>query len=235
MARIRTVKPEFWAHPVMGRLSDMAKWLALALLNHADDEGYFRADPAIVRGAIAPFVDDSTSIRRALDECSRAGWIEVLEHPTQGWLGKVVNFAKHQKIDRPRPSTLKDYWQFDEASTSPRRILDEASTTEGNGMEGKIYTSAEPRTRLRVDYPPDFEAWWQEYPKKVGKAEAYAEWKKLRPDEALQQTLLAGARRYRDSKQVKDGYVLDPCRWIKRRRWEDETPVKVETPWLARG
>lgn len=136
MARIRTIKPEFWTHPITGRLTDATKWIAVALLNHADDEGYFRADPAVVRGAIAPFVEASTSIRRALDECSRVGWIELREHPTQGWIGRIVNFAKHQRIDRPSASRIKDYWQFDEPSTSPRRILDEPSLPEGN-REGK--------------------------------------------------------------------------------------------------
>ena len=42
--RIRTLKPEFWSHPVISRQSDAAKLLAIGLLNYADDEGYFYAD-----------------------------------------------------------------------------------------------------------------------------------------------------------------------------------------------
>ena len=33
MPRIRTIKPGFWSHPVMRRLSDTAQLMALALLN----------------------------------------------------------------------------------------------------------------------------------------------------------------------------------------------------------
>ena len=134
MARIRTIKPEFWGHPVMGRLEDAAKALALALLNMADDEGYFLADPALVRSFARPFDDDSTIARRCLDTLSKAGWIEVREHPVHGPIGLVINFRDHQAIDRPKASKIKDYF-----STIDRRQIDETSPLEqgtGNREQG---------------------------------------------------------------------------------------------------
>jgi len=145
----------------MGRLSDLAKWVAVALLNHADDEGYFRADPAIVRGAIAPFTEDSLIIHGALSECSRAGWLEIREHPTEGILGKVVNFTKHQRINRPNPSKFKDYWEFSECSVSAHGGLSEDSHPEGKGREGNREQgtgkgSAEPEETMEpVEIPDD--------------------------------------------------------------------------------
>jgi len=45
----------------------------------------------------------------------------------------VVNFSKHQRIDRPTASKLATYFN----STSPRRALDEPSLLEGKGKERK--------------------------------------------------------------------------------------------------
>jgi hypothetical protein len=129
--RIRTIKPEFWSHPVIGLLDDADKLLAIGLLNLADDEGYFLAHPTLVRNALRPFDEDSTKTRRALETLSKVGWIEVREHSEQGQIGKVVNFTKHQRIDRPTASKIATY--FD--STSPRRALDEPSLLERKGKE----------------------------------------------------------------------------------------------------
>lgn len=138
--RIRTIKPEFWSHPVIANLDDGARLLAIGLLNLADDDGFFLANPTLVRNALRPFDEDSTRTRRALDTLSKVGWIEVREHPEQGQVAKVVNFAKHQRIDRPTPSKLATYFN----STSPRRALDEPSTLERKGKEqGKEWNGME--------------------------------------------------------------------------------------------
>lgn len=132
--RIRTVKPEFWAHPVMSRLPYDTRILALGLLNLADDEGYFDADPDYIRGAVL-FREDSSNVRRMLDELSRSQWITLCgtrERP----IGRVVNFRKHQRVDRPQPSRLKQY-ALDESSTNDRRALDDQSTQEQGTGKGK--------------------------------------------------------------------------------------------------
>ena len=51
MARIRTIKPEFWQDEDLATLSEPALILAAGLLNHADDEGYFRAHPGLIKAA----------------------------------------------------------------------------------------------------------------------------------------------------------------------------------------
>jgi len=137
MARIRTVKPEYWRHPVMARQPDDVRLMAVALLNIADDEGLFFADPALLRGEVWPFDEDSSRTRRVLEQLERIGWISVREHPEIGMVGKVVNFTKHQKVDRPTPSKIKGY--FD--SSNIRRGLDEDSLLEqgtGNREQGSI-------------------------------------------------------------------------------------------------
>lgn len=153
--RIRTVKPEFWTHPILAKLDDGARLMAVGLLNLADDEGYFLAHPTLVRNALRAFDEDSTKTRRALETLSKVGWIDIREHEEHGQIGKVVNFLKHQRIDRATPSKLSTY--FD--STSPRRALDEPSLLEGKGreqgMEGKgkdVGESAKPSPTSDEDF-----------------------------------------------------------------------------------
>lgn len=122
MARIRTVKPEFWRHPVYARLPDNIQLLALSLLTMADDEGYFRAEAELVRGDVQPFREDLASISRGIQELSRVGWIEVARNSEQGQIGRICNFSKHQRVDHPTPSKLKTYF-LEKDSRTPRESL----------------------------------------------------------------------------------------------------------------
>lgn len=152
--RIRTIKPEFWAHPIMSRLPYDSRILALGLLNLSDDEGYFDADPDYIRGAVL-FREDSSNVRRMLDELSRNGWITLCGSPERP-IGRVINFRKHQRVDRPQPSRLKQY-ALDESSTNDRRPLDDQSTLE-QGKErntpivpkGDIQTEEKPEEKDQI-------------------------------------------------------------------------------------
>lgn len=135
--RIRTIKPSFWQHETLAMLPAETRLLALGLLNWADDEGYFLANPALIRGALFPFDDNSTNIRRGLEQLQKAGYIALGMSDDQRAIGRVVNFGKHQRVDRPQPSQIKGSTHFHEDSTNPPRIIDEPSTGEwkGNGRE----------------------------------------------------------------------------------------------------
>jgi hypothetical protein len=144
MARIRSTKPEYWSHPVMSLQDDAVQKLGVALLNFADDEGYFLASPAQVRSNCFPVDEDSTKARRCLAQLAKIGYIETREHPSHGAIGLVVNFTKHQAIDRPKPSKLKTYFDAVASSTN-RRALDDESLLEqgtGNGTGKGISTCA---------------------------------------------------------------------------------------------
>ena len=134
--RIRTIKPEFWSHPIMGRIPERARLLAIALLNHADDLGYFHADPAIVRGSCAPFREDLATIREDLAKLSEVGWVDLREHPTQGQIGHVVNWAKHQKVDHPKASKIETYFIRENlAKVSDKLALYQGTGNREQGMD----------------------------------------------------------------------------------------------------
>lgn len=145
--RIRTIKPEFWQNEKLSSLPAETHMLAAALLNYADDEGYFNANPKLIQGQLFPVRELSGSIPVMLQQLSTEGGISYLEvrissdGRAYGW---VINFDLHQVVNKPRESVLKPL--FDACcktganpSTTPNGALPESSgsTTGGNGMEGK--------------------------------------------------------------------------------------------------
>lgn len=148
MARIRTVKPEFWTDETMAEVPREVRLLFLGLLNHVDDEGRCVDNPRLVKAAVFPLDDDITSeiIRRWLDELSTKARVVLYEASGRRYL-QVCNFRKHQKIDRPAPSRLPDpkdcnivhvtpgQSDFVEPSTNAQRGVDEASLhDQGSGI-----------------------------------------------------------------------------------------------------
>ncbi len=160
--RIRTIKPEFWSHPVMCRLAPEARLLALGLLNLADDDGYFLADPAIVRGSCMPYVDSIPKISGWMRDLSRAGWIELCETTEHGILGRVRKWTEHQRLDHPKPGNLKGYWT-ENTNTENFGIDTENFSGERKGRERKGKEQGEATTNVRgnsidvdaIEIPPD--------------------------------------------------------------------------------
>lgn len=187
--RIRTIKPAFWSNEKMARLPDRAKLLAIGLLNYADDEGYFWANPKMIRGALFPFDEDSTNVQRGLDLLSAEGYVITGKTPDGRAWGKVVNFSKHQRVDRPQASEIKPIATIQDDSSNDLRMLDDQSLLDRKGMEGKgkeINTGASARTVFvvptaeqvtsysqEIGYPMDGQAWCDSYAQKgwmIGKS-----------------------------------------------------------------
>jgi hypothetical protein len=109
MARIRTVKPEFWEDEIIGRLSRDARLLFIATFNMADDEGRLRWTPAYVRAQAFMFDDDLSlaDVARLMMELERAELVVSYEGGKRDQrLSYVRNFTKHQRVDKPQPSKL---------------------------------------------------------------------------------------------------------------------------------
>ena len=133
--RIRTIKPEFWANEKMAKVDDFTRLLAIGLLNYADDHGYFWANPMLIRGALFPFDEDSTKIRRSLAQLSADGYIRLGKTADGRVGGQVTKFASHQRVDRPQESRIKDLITFDEDSSNIRRTFDDQSLLDqGSGI-----------------------------------------------------------------------------------------------------
>lgn len=152
--RIRTLKPEFWTHPITGRLPGEVQAIAIGLLNYADDEGFLVGEYAAIKSALRPFDDESTNVRRCVDELSRLGWVEFRNHPTHGRIGFLPTFTKHQRVDKPKPSRLKEYWKVavdDSSTTNPRRVDDESQPDQVSGIRDQVVDLAPKKTRRAAE------------------------------------------------------------------------------------
>lgn len=111
--RIRTIKPEFYASFNIAKLSEPAVILAMGLLNHSCDRGFFEADPRLIKAAIFPLREPSRSIPGMLQECSGIGFIELREASDGRLVGRVVNFDKHQRIEKPSKTISRAQTAFE--------------------------------------------------------------------------------------------------------------------------
>lgn len=87
---------------------------------------------------------------------------------------------------------------------------------------------AQPRA---MTYPPAFEEFWEAYPKKKSKGDAFKAWKQLRPDADLRAHMLRSVEqlsRSDDWRKESGKYVPYPASWIRAEGWLDVVEVKVE-------
>lgn len=137
--RIRTIKPEFWKHFQMSQLPAETRLLALGLLNFADDEGYFSAHPALIRGELMPFEEKTRHIPAMLAALEGIGYVTLTTGIDGQPLGKITNFIKHQRINRPTASkhSRTTHAQLTESSVSNHAQLTHDSALERNREQGR--------------------------------------------------------------------------------------------------
>ncbi|SNR73587.1 hypothetical protein SAMN05192560_0766 [Methylobacillus rhizosphaerae] len=132
MARIRSIKPEFWTSEQIIECSPMARLLFIGMWNFCDDAGNHTASAKTLKAEIFPSDDiTSTNVQLLLDELV-ANELIVLYTAENKDFYHVTGWKKHQKIDRP---TVK-HPPFDEKSIATRRTFDERLPPERNGEEG---------------------------------------------------------------------------------------------------
>ena len=137
MPRIRTIKPEALQHRKIGRLSIWARWLWLALLTQADDEGRLVADPGQLRLQAFGYDDDVTvaKVTDLLAEVAASGLIVLYESKNVP-LACFPSWSDHQRIDRPKASKLP-------------RPAGLRSTTHRRSIDGDQESRIDPQTPTR--------------------------------------------------------------------------------------
>lgn len=107
MARIRTVKPDFWSSPKTAKISRDARLLFLGLLNESDDEGRQVGSVKRISGAVFPNDTDITDrmVDEWLTELARVELICRYEVDGVAYV-LIPGFNDHQKVSHPSPSRL---------------------------------------------------------------------------------------------------------------------------------
>lgn len=119
MARNRMIKPEFWEDDKIAECSPIARLLFVALWNFSDDAGYLENRTKWLKAKCLPY--DEANIDDLLGELLSVGRVQI-----QNDIIFIPKFLKHQKIDKPRASDLKEKFEL---STNGSRTLSEPSAT----------------------------------------------------------------------------------------------------------
>lgn len=163
MARIRTIKPEFWTSPQIVGCSLPARLAFIGLLSFCDDNGIHPASASRLRMQVFPedaIGDDE--IRNLVAELIRPGLVATYSVGDEVfWC--VTGWTRHQKIDRPTfrhplpdgsvgsrmtdetrrriaeesaSAIVEDIRRFNSSNSLGEDIRRGSSGTESNGVEG---------------------------------------------------------------------------------------------------
>lgn len=224
MARIRTIKPEFWRNEQLAKVSAEACLLAVGLLNHCDDEGYFNANPKLVEADVFPLRELSGKTTVLIQELVSIGYINLFSGSDGKTYGHIVSFERHQVINKKKPSIIKDLCElpYEYGTDTVAVPVGKERNGKGTGKERNGNDAADAA----------FDDFWNAYDKKVAKPAAEKAWKKIKPNDDLLITILQSARKYVQSTPNKQ-YRKDPATWLNNQCWNDEIveniPQKTQT------
>jgi hypothetical protein len=150
MARIRSIKPEFWTDEKVVTLSAFARLVFIGLWNFVDDYGRAPCSPARLKMQILPA--DSADFPQLLAEISGAGLVTIYTIDDKQFL-QVNGFEKHQKIDK----RVTSKYPAPPISPEPRPFLPLDQGREGikegiNADASAPPQSSPPATTAEVDY-----------------------------------------------------------------------------------
>lgn len=179
MARIRTIKPEFWTSEQVTECSLPARLLFIGLWNFCDDYGVHPASPRRLKMQIFPGDDITTAdVERMMNELIAAELVSRFESGGAEYLW-VTGWDKHQKIEKPNKKYPSPPAQGSEAeseiadqsgsgsgkvvelSPTARRPLADSSPPEGKGreVEVEVEKNSDPNGSASVPDDPEREMW----------------------------------------------------------------------------
>lgn len=101
MARIRTIKPEFWHDEKLAPCDPLTRLVFLGLISAADDFGRVLDNVRVLDAFMFP--ETSDSVREPLANLSRMGRIQRGKTASGQRIIQIVNWDRHQKVDKPQP------------------------------------------------------------------------------------------------------------------------------------
>lgn len=159
MARIRTIKPEFWTDDDITECSLSARLLFIGIWNFADDAGNLDRSAKQIKARVFPV--DNVNCEPLIQELITHGLLREYSVNDQKYL-HIPGFAKHQVINRPSKPSVPAY----DESLRTQGVLTEPSEQTHDGREGKEgkegkdvapeARASKPRKPAKTRLPPDF-------------------------------------------------------------------------------
>ncbi len=241
MARIRSIKPEFFTSLTIAALSVPARLHFIGLWTHVDDDGRAIDDPRLFKAALWPLDDSMTTAKvdKLTAELEASG--RIVRYTVKGRHYLHVCGWEHQKIDRKSPSK---HPSPDEADSSiPRRSIAEPSSP-----DLRIYGSKDQGSDLSLSSPSDSDrtsptatAVWNAWPttRRAARDKCERSIAKALKAGTDPEQIIDGAQRWAThyaTQATEDKYIPLLTTWLNEQRWLMDTPaLRQQMPKLSTG
>lgn len=142
MARIRTIKPEFWTSEQIVECSPIARLLFIGMWNFCDDAGNHPASFKTLKMEVFPGDEISLEQIKSYTEELLSNGLLVCYDGCNGREYWHVTGWHHQKIDKPNPKhppfDSSKTKKFDDHSSNDMRTVYDHSPLEGKVMEENV-------------------------------------------------------------------------------------------------
>ena len=132
MARIRTIKPEFWDDEKISLISRDVRLLYIGMWTFSDDYGVVKGNSIWLKSKVFPY--DNVQVKQFdswLTDLERLGFISPFSHSEEKFY-YLPNFSRHQKIDKLSKFRNPAYNKDLHDSTINRLTVDDQSPPEGS-------------------------------------------------------------------------------------------------------
>lgn len=159
MARIRTVKPEFWTDEKVVECSIPARLLFIGLFNFANDMGCLERSPKRLKMQIFPA--DALDCEPLIQELITHGLLTEYSVNDVCYL-QIKGFLKHQKINRPSASKIPLPPEFTESKAGKEEkrapnqggLMEDSVNPHGGLTDGKV-NSVDNGNRMPFQVAPE--------------------------------------------------------------------------------
>ncbi|MDR0431180.1 MAG: conserved phage C-terminal domain-containing protein [Tannerellaceae bacterium] len=148
MARIRTIKPEFWEDEKIASLPMSCRLFYIGTWNLADDNGVIRANPVILKSKIFPYDENLRvgEVSKWIDSLVKARMLVPISYENESYY-VIRTFRSHQKFDARYPNNiidkdllekiLKEAQESNDVTTTGTQRVHDVTTTGTQHGKGK--------------------------------------------------------------------------------------------------
>lgn len=219
MARIRTIKPEFFTSEDIVSMSPLARLFYVSLWCEADREGRMEWKPVTFKMRYLP--GDQCDVTQLAQELTARGLIVLYEADGKKY-AEIPTFTEHQVINNREASSTLPVRDKNARPTRAPRV--KAEGKEGKGKEGKEYAVS-----------AGFDKFWKAWPANDRKQDRKACWLKWSSGglDELTDVIVADVLAKKQTRKWLDGFVEMPETYINNRRWEDNASDDgVPVDWM---
>lgn len=220
----RVLKDSICTSENVDQLSAFQETFFYRLIVNCDDYGRMDARPKILSSRLFPLKDiRSNQIEDALRALTSAELVILYQVDGKPFL-QMKTWDRHQQTRARRSKYPSPESGEITTDSNCNQMISDDSKCPRNPIQSE--SNPNPNTNsAKAELSERFDRFWAAYPRKTAKPDALKAFTKLRPDEAMLQTMLAAIQKQKATAQwQEDGgrFIPHPATWINGHRWEDE-------------